>query len=151
MSAVLGIQRVGTYEPAIYIGSRPPAWFIGSNDWAWLKIGLVVCLEGRVTYRMTGVSPLMQWPMLDVSEPAFVPERPHFERWIAAVKSVAGSRPVFWHSEHGLNRSAFAVVSYLCAHHGADVYEAIAEVRAVRGSCALSNRALESALIERYG
>ena len=136
--------------PGHLLGSRP------DDDWHMApeaaQVGMVVCLERRQHWVADHKGPVLVFPMDDVDSSRYVTDREQLEAFVLAVEALSKVCPgkVLWHCQAGMNRSAFALATYLCAVHGLTPAMAIDTVRK-RSKWCLSNRAFLTAIAQRYG
>ncbi len=135
------------------VSDTPAPMYMGELPRVWEEI------PANVVVNMCGVYPvgepygrvLFGLALLDVLDPALVPDRSLFEDFLDGVHVHAQSRPTYWHCHAGINRAGLAVAAYLHRHRGLRISEAIAQLRARRHPVVLCNNVFEGALRTWYG
>ena len=112
---------------------------------------IVVNLCGDRDFAPTWGQTVVALPMRDSPLPEDLPDRAHFERFLAAVHIFARHEASYWHCLAGLNRCGFALSAYLHLFWGMSISEAIALLREKRSPWVLCNPTFEGTLRSWYG
>lgn len=133
------------------VSEDPHPLYIGEMPFSYDDIpGRVAINASAMTPAQTPGKVILAFPMVDVDDLAFLPDRSTVERFLDAAHAFAQYEPTYWHCHAGLNRSGLLVAAYLCKYRGGRIDEVIAHLRERRSPLVLSNGLFERSVRDWY-